>query len=226
VIWLAGLITAGLTAFYMFRLIFLTFYGQERFPEEARHHLHESPPSMTVPLIALAVLSAVGGFVGLPSWMNLGPNRFEEFLEPSLELARRPEHAALPQGVEAGFALVSVLVALIGIYVAYRFYVAKPSAAGDLARRLAGVYRLLKNKYYVDEAYDVVVVRPVAAASKDILWQGVDVGIIDGAVNGTADTIRGSAGLLKHLQNGLIRSYAAWILAGAVALLLYITLLR
>ena len=226
VIWLAGLITAGLTACYMFRLVFLAFHGQERFPEEARHHLHESPRSMTVPLIALAVLSAVGGLVGLPAWMNLGPNRFEEFLAPSLALAHQTEHAASSHGAEAAMALVSVLVALIGIYVAYRFYVAKPSAAGELARRLAGIYRLLKNKYFVDEAYDAVIVHPVAAASRDILWQGVDVGIIDGAVNGTAGTIRDSAGLLKHLQNGLIRSYAAWILAGAVALLLYITLLR
>jgi NADH-quinone oxidoreductase subunit L len=226
VIWLTGLITAGLTAFYMFRLIFLAFYGSERFSEETRHHLHESPPAMTLPLIALAVLSTVGGFVGLPAWMSRGPNRFEEFLEPSLALAWREEHAALPHSMEAGFAAVSVLVALIGIYAARRFYVAKPSAPMDLARRLAGVYRLLKNKYYVDEVYDAVIVHPVTAASRDVLWRGVDDGIIDGAVNGTARTIHGSASLLKHMQNGLIRSYAAWILVGTVALLLYITLLR
>ncbi len=142
-IWLTGLVTAGLTAFYMFRLIFLTFYGTGRFPEETRHHVHESPRSMTVPLIGLAVLSAVGGFVGLPAWMSLGPNRFEQFLEPSLEFAARAEHAELPHGLEFGFALISVLVAIAGILVAYRLYVAHPSAPARIAARMGAAYRLL-----------------------------------------------------------------------------------
>jgi NADH-quinone oxidoreductase subunit L len=224
VIWLAGLATAGLTAFYMFRLIFLAFYGTERFSEKARHHLHESPSTMTIPLIVLAVLSTIGGFIGLPAW--LGTNRFEQFLEPSLEYTWRGEHAALPHSLEIGFAAISILVALTGILIAYRFYVANPSVPVKLAARLRGIYGLLVNKYYVDEAYDALIVNPVAAGSKDLLWRGVDVGVIDGAVNGVGRLVKGSASLLKNIQNGMVRSYAAWILAGAVLILLYITLLR
>jgi NADH-quinone oxidoreductase subunit L len=226
VIWLTGLATAGLTAFYMFRLIFLAFYGSERFSEEARHHIHECPPSMTVALIVLAVLSTIGGFVGLPAWMNLGPNRFEGFLEPSLEFAWRGHPAELPHSLEFGFAVLSVVVALFGIYTAYRFYVVSPSAPSSLARRMRRSYALLANKYYVDETYDALIVHPVVAGSKDILWQATDIGLIDGAVNGLARLVQGAASLLKNVQNGLLRSYAAWILAGAVILLLYITLLR
>jgi NADH-quinone oxidoreductase subunit L len=226
VIWLTGLVTAGLTAFYMFRLIFLAFYGSERFSEETRHHVHESPASMTVALIALAVLSTIGGFIGLPAWMNLGPNRFEGFLEPSLEFAWHGNRAELPHSLEFGFAVLSVMVALFGIYTAYRFYVVNPSAPSSLARRMSRSYVLLAHKYYVDETYDALIVHPVVAGSKGILWQGVDIGLIDGAVNGLARLTQGTASLLKNVQNGLARSYAAWILAGAVMILLYITLLR
>jgi len=221
VIWALGLITAGLTAFYMFRLIFLAFYGSERFSHETRHHLHESPPTMTVPLMALAVLSAVGGLVGLPAW--LGTNRFESFLEPALEFTRRGEHAELPHSMEVAFAAISVAVALAGILLAYRFYVAHPEAPGKLAQRARGIYRLLWNKYYVDEIYDATLVNPIKTGSTNLLWRGVDVRVIDGAVNGTARAVRGTAGILKHIQNGLARSYAAWIMAGVVLILLYIT---
>jgi NADH-quinone oxidoreductase subunit L len=226
VIWLTGLVTAGLTAFYMFRLIFLAFYGSERFSEEARHHVHESPPSMTVALIALAVLSTIGGFIGVPAWMNLGPNRFERFLEPSLEFAWRGRLAGLPHSLEFEFAVLSVAVALIGIYTAYRFYIVNPSAPPNLARRMRRAYGLLAHKYYVDEAYDALIVHPIVAGSRAILWENLDVRIIDGAVNGVARLVQNSASLLKNVQNGLIRSYAAWILAGAVVILLYITLFR
>jgi NADH-quinone oxidoreductase subunit L len=225
-IWLAGLVTAGLTAFYMFRLIFLAFYGSERFSAETRHHMHESPPTMTIPLMGLAVLSAIGGFIGIPAWMGLGPNRFEQFLEPSLEFARRSEHAPLSHSLEAGFAVISVTAALIGIFVAYRFYVVNPAAAEKLARSMKGVFGLLFHKYYVDETYDKLIVNPIASGSKQVLWQGVDVGIIDGSVNGAARMVQGAAAILKNVQNGLVRSYAAWILAGAVLILLYITLFR
>jgi NADH-quinone oxidoreductase subunit L len=224
VIWLTGLVTAGMTAFYMFRLIFLAFHGSERFPEEARHHLHESPPSMTVPLMALAVLSTIGGLIGLPAWM--GANRFEEFLEPSLEYARHGEAATLGHEMEMGFAVISVLVAVSGILLAYRFYVVKPSTPERLAGRMRGLYRLLFHKYYVDEMYDTVIVHPVANGSREVLWRGMDVGVVDGAVNGAGRVVRGLASILKHMQNGLVRSYAAWILAGAILILLYITLGR
>ena len=223
-IWLFGLITAGLTAFYMFRLISLTFWGEERFSEETRHHLHESPASMTLPLVILGVLSVVGGLVGLPAL--LGPNRFEHFLEPSLALAYHPAYEELPHSLEFSFAVISVLVACIGIYLAYRIYVLRPKAADEAAARMRTLHRLLFRKYYVDELYDFLFVNPTVNGSRDLLWKGFDAGVIDGTVNGVGRTVQGWAGLLKNIQNGLIRSYATWIFAGVVALLFYIAVLR
>ncbi|HYK89083.1 MAG TPA: NADH-quinone oxidoreductase subunit L [Acidobacteriota bacterium] len=226
IVWLVGLITAGMTAFYMFRLMFLAFHGQERFSDEARHHLHESPPSMTMPLILLAVLSIVGGLVGLPAWLNLGSNRFFKFMEPSLALAYQPEHEELSHGLELGFAGISVLVAIIGIWIAYGIYVKRPQSAEALATRTKGLYRLLLRKYYVDELYDRVFVNPTVTGSRETLWKGIDMQIIDGTVNGVGRAIMASAGLLKGVQNGHVRSYAAWIFLGAVAVLFGLLMLR
>ena len=122
--------------------------------------------------------------------------------------------------------MVSVLVAIAGIYLAYRFYVAAPGIADRLAERLRAAYGLLLNKYYVDETYDALIVHPVADGSRRVLWMGVDVGIIDGAVNGAGRLVQGSASMLKHMQNGLARNYAAWILAGAVLILIYVYMFR
>ena len=220
VVWFVGLGTAGLTAFYMFRLIFLTFFGEERMSADARHHLHESPVTMTLPLAILAILSAVGGLVGLPAW--LGANRFAEFLAPSLELARHSEQGELSHGLEIGFAGVSVLVAVIGILAAHRIYVARPGSSDSLARRFRTLHELLFNKYYVDEFYDAAILDPTVRGSTNVLWNGVDSSVIDGAVNGAGRTLQNWAGYLKNVQNGLIRSYAAWIVAGVVAVLLFI----
>ncbi|MFH1574686.1 MAG: NADH-quinone oxidoreductase subunit L [Acidobacteriota bacterium] len=222
-LWLIGLATAGLTAFYMFRLVFLTFYGSERFSEEVRHHLHESPRSMTIPLVVLMILSVVGGFVGLPPWLGV-TNQFEHFLEPSLALAVQSHPAAQSHSTEVLLAGLSVLVALTGIYAAYRIYVARPGAAQALAARMQGLYRLVFHKYYVDEMYDAVLVNPAVSGSREVLWKAVDVGIVDGAVNGVGSLMRSAARLVKGLQNGLVRSYASWILLGAVAVILYLTL--
>jgi NADH-quinone oxidoreductase subunit L len=225
VIYIIGLATAGMTAFYMFRLIFLAFYGEGRFSEEVRHHLHESPPSMTIPLVVLGVLSVIGGFIGLPAW--LGFNRFFHFLEPSLEFAHHsePAHDASP-AVEMGFAALSIAVAATGIYLAYRWYVSRPQAASTMAERWKGLHRLLFQKYYVDEIYDATIVHPTLNASTSVLWKAADVSLIDRAVNGAGETIQGLGSILKRVQNGLIRSYAAWILLGTVAVLLYITMFR
>jgi NADH-quinone oxidoreductase subunit L len=224
VIWVLGFITAGLTAFYMFRLIFLTFFGAARQSEEVRHHLHESPSSMTGPLVVLGILSIVGGFVGLPAW--LGANRFFQFLEPSLALAWSPEHAEASHSMEMLFAALSIAAAAIGIYVAYRFYIQNPNAAGALATRWKGIYQLLFRKYYVDEVYDAVIVNPTLNGSTRTLWKQTDVGIIDHAVDGAGETIQGVASILKNVQNGLIRSYAVWILLGTLAVVIYISLFR
>jgi NADH-quinone oxidoreductase subunit L len=224
VVWILAFITAGLTAFYMFRLIFLTFFGEARHSEEVRHHLHESPSSMTGPLVVLGVLSIIGGFIGLPAW--LGANRFFRFLEPSLALAAVSEHGEASHSAELGFAGLSILVALVGIFVAYRMYLAHPGAADAMAERFKGLYRVLFHKYYVDELYDFLFINPTVTGSTKTLWKGADTGIIDGAVNGTGSMIQGLASLLKGFQNGLIRGYATWILLGAAAILLYLTITR
>ncbi len=220
VVWFVGLVTAGLTAFYMFRLVFLTFFGAERFSGEARHHLHESPVSMTLPLTVLAVLSVIGGFVGLPAW--LGSNRFSEFLAPALALTKANEHGELSHGAELGFAGLSVLVALAGIAAAIWIYLLRPERAEMLARKFRGAYGLLFNKYYVDEMYNAAIVNPIERGSSDVLWKGMDNSVIDGIVNGMGRTLQSWAGYLKNVQNGLIRSYAAWILVGVVAVLYFI----
>jgi NADH-quinone oxidoreductase subunit L len=225
-IWFLGLLTAALTAFYMFRLIFLAFYGRGRFSEEVAHHLHESPPSMTGPLILLGVLSAIGGFIGLPAWMHLGPNRFHHFLEPSLEYAYQAEVEHFSQVTEMGLAGLSILAGIIGIFVAYRMYIRSPESADIWASRFKGIHTLLFRKYYVDEAYDAVIVKPTVQVSTRGLWKIMDAGFIDGLVNGTGRAIQASASALKGVQNGLIRSYAAWILLGMVAILLYISAFR
>jgi NADH-quinone oxidoreductase subunit L len=224
VVWIVGLLTAGLTAFYMFRLVFLTFYGKPRYSEETAHHLHESPPSMTVPLVILGVLSVIGGFIGLPAW--LGTNRFDHFLEPSLAHTLHGEHVQHTHSLEIGFAVLSVAVACFAIFLAYRIYIRRPETAEALASRLRGIHRILFRKYYVDELYDAAIINPTKKASTGILWKAFDVGLIDRIVNGSGQSIQGLASVLKGIQNGLIRNYAVWILLGAVAVLFYISVLR
>jgi NADH-quinone oxidoreductase subunit L len=219
VVWLVGFITAGMTAFYMFRLIFLAFFGEGRYSEAVRHHLHESPGSMTGPLIVLGVLSVVGGFVGLPAW--LGSNRFFHFLEPSLAMTLVEEHAEPSHLQELGFAGLSIGVALAGILLAYRMYVLRPSSPAALTARWKAIHRVLFRKYYVDELYDAAIINPALKTSTDLLWKKTDVGLIDGSVNGVGHLVRHFGSLLKHVQNGMIRSYAVWILLGMVGVLLY-----
>jgi len=226
IVWGFGILTAGLTAFYMFRLIFLTFFGKGRYSEEVEHHLHESPPSMTLPLIILAVLSVIGGFVGVPVWMNLGPNRFFEFLKPSLAYTQHPEIGHFSHSTEIMFAFFSVLVACIAILFAYMIYIRRPEKAETMADRFRFLHRLLFRKYYVDELYDAAIINPTVKASDKVLWKGFDAGLIDGVVNGSGRTIQGFASILKGIQNGLIRNYAVWILLGAVAVIFYLSIFR
>lgn len=221
-VWILGLLTAGLTGLYMFRLIFLAFFGEPRHAEGA--HPHESPPSMTGPLVALALLSAAGGFIGLPAW--LGANRFARFLEPSLSLAHRGEAPHFSHALEFAFAALSVAVALAGIFAAHRIYLARPGAAGRIAARWGAIHRLLRDRYRFDEFYDRAVVRPLLGLSERTLWLRVDVGVIDRCVNGAGASMVSLGALLRGMQNGLIRSYAAWIVAGMAAVLLYLSLLR
>jgi NADH-quinone oxidoreductase subunit L len=214
-----GLLTALLTAFYMFRLIFLTFGGKPRF-DEHKVHVHESPWSMLGPLVVLAVLSTVGGWVALPALFQ-GPDYFANFLGPVFgghETAEAAGEIAAHQ-LELILAGVAVGAALIGLAVAYWLYLKRPGKADGLAHSLKPVYTTLLNKYYVDELYAAVVVRPLLWISTNVLWKAADVAGIDGAVNGIAAGTTAIGDGVRHTQSGNTRSYAVWVVVGALVVM-------
>jgi len=213
VIWLLLWLGAGMTAFYMFRLIFLTFYGEERMDEHTRHHLHEPPRRVVYPLVALAFLSVVGGYVGLPAWTGL-PNQFERFLEPVLRLPSEPAHghAAHSAGLEILMTFLSVLIVAVGIYLAYRFYVADPGVPERFTARFKRLYQWVYNKYFVDEAYEFLFVDGTKRLADGCFF--IDAQFVDGAVNGTAAGTRGTATISmlfdKYVVDGLV-NLLGWV---------------
>ncbi len=223
--WLVGVAGAALTAFYMFRLIYLTFYGSERMSSEVKHHLHESPKTMTIPLVVLAALSVVGGFVGIPGTWGL-PNLFEEWLAPVMHghAQAAAEHALASTGESASeeltLMLLSIAVVLTSIYMARYFYKKNLTAATSLASKLSGVRTVLANKYYVDEIYGAVIIRPLVYFSV-FLWKIVDVIIIDGTLNGLAVVWGEVSNTLRFSQSGQLRSYATIFSVGVVILIAY-----
>jgi NADH-quinone oxidoreductase subunit L len=222
-LWLAALCAAGLTAFYMFRLFFITFSGSCRAEEKVRHHLHESPQIMTVPLIVLAVLSVIGGFAGIPEALG-GGNHFGQWLAPVLG----NENGTFPvveSGSHYSFALehflafLAVVVALGGIFTAWTFYVKKPGKAESLARRMPILYQLLSDKYYVDEIYNIFIVQPFKLISTYLLWKLIDVGMIDGVVNLTGRAVRGLGRVTARLETGYTQVYAITFILGVILVL-------
>lgn len=214
-----GLLTALLTAFYMFRLIFLTFSGKSRF-DEHKVHVHESPWNMLGPLVVLAVLSVIGGWFALPTFFQ-GPDYFANFLGPvfgAREVVESGAEAAAHQ-LELILAGVAVAAALIGIGVAYWLYLKKPQKADDLAKSMRPAYTTLLNKYYVDELYAFLVVRPLVWLSTNIFWKAADVAGIDGTVNGIAHGTSAIGDGVRHSQSGNTRSYAVWVVVGAIVVL-------
>jgi NADH-quinone oxidoreductase subunit L len=209
-----GLFAAILTSFYMFRLIWLTFFTQQRY-DEHHVHVHESPPNMTVPLMILAFLSLTGGWFALPAIWG-GKDYFSEFLAPVLGGAEATE-AAMTHNMELTLSGVAMVAATIGLIVAWRMY-AKDAKRGTSA----GLHKFLYNKYYVDELYQAVVVGPLLWVSRAILWKLVDVGLIDGTVNGIAGGARAVGDTVRQAQSGNTRSYAVWVLMGAIAVLVII----
>jgi NADH-quinone oxidoreductase subunit L len=238
VLWVVGVLTALLTATYMFRLVFMTFHGERASHAAGVHHppaadpvdrvdhadladpvdqkphgshAHDAPPAMAVALIILAIGSVVAG------WAGIG-GRFEHFLEPSFG-------AAVSETVEGGpettLMIVSVVVALAGIGIAAYFFLVNRRAADRLAGQLSGVHGLLSNKYYVDEIYDAAIVQPIHIVSEDGLWKGVDAGVIDRTVNGVGSVVSGGGEVLRRLQTGSVRTYAASIILGVVLILGY-----
>jgi len=212
IIWALLWLGAGMTAFYMFRLLFLTFWGEERMDQHTKHHIHESPRNVIYPLAVLAVLSVIGGYVGLPGWLGVS-NKFEHFLEPVLKLPETSAYVVVHSGSqEMLFTGLSVLISLIGIFFAYRFYVANPGTADRVAEKIKGLYTIVYRKYYVDELYDALFVNRTKNLGDACFF--VDSKFVDGAVNGTAATTRGTATVSrvfdKYVVDGLV-NFVGWI---------------
>jgi NADH-quinone oxidoreductase subunit L len=251
-LWFLGFATAGLTAFYIFRLVYMTFFGASRVDHEVEHHIHESPSSMTIPLIILAVLSVIGGWIGWPAALG-GSDRFVEFLAPVM--AQRGGEAADPAtaaqaasgaSVEYLLMLLSLGIAVGGIWLAYRFYIQRPELPGKVAESSGFLYRLLYRKYYVDEIYDAMFVNRVKdlglalgsfdrgvidgvgvdgsgwltrATSRVSIWW--DTWIVDGLVNLAARVVWILSYPVRMLQGGRVSGYALWMVVGVLVFLGY-----
>jgi NADH-quinone oxidoreductase subunit L len=198
-------LAAFLTAFYSFRLIFMTFHGKSNVDHEVSHHVHESPLNMLVPLIILGVLAVVAGFVGVPEVLG-GSNGFHHFMSGVFGTGAAPE--AVPAGVEMTMMAVSVIIGVSGIALAWLMYIVKPDLPGKLAKAFGPVHKLLYNKYYIDEIYNFLFVDSIKWASTHIFWSIVDVGIIDGFVNAIASLVEAMSRVLRRLQTGYYNHYA------------------
>ncbi len=215
-LWMLGVFGAFLTAFYSFRLIYLTFYGRSRMDQEVERHVHESPKVMTVPLMILAFFSITIGWIGIPGAIIPHANLFGDFLAP---LFPHVDHGAASHALEIGLMVFSVVVALAGIRLAYSLYVKNTAIPDRLARSFKGTYTLLLNKYKVDEVYNYIFVDGLVHRFAKFLYTITDVKIIDGTVNGIARLIgRTSAGSRK-VQTGFVQEYAFVMGLGLVVLL-------
>jgi NADH-quinone oxidoreductase subunit L len=214
-LWFVGLVTVLLTAFYMFRLWYLTFFGEFRSHDV---HPHESPWWMLAPLVILAVLALAGGWIGIPQALG-GADQFAKFLDPVVKDSAlvNPE-GSLNQ--ERLFTVLSVIMALIGWFAADLLYRRKPGMADRLVERIGGLYALLVNKYWIDQVYNAVIVAPLLFASRYLLWGAFDRGLVNGGGSMAAGSVRGLGALVQRVQSGNIRSYAGWLALGAAALLL------
>lgn len=214
VLWLIGVTVAGMTSFYMFRLLFMTFFGDSRVDHHTEHHIHESPKSMTIPLIILAIGAVFAGYVGLPAW--LGGSAFERFLEPVFEplpIAQAAEVEHHGAGLEIGIAAVSIVAALIGFGLAYFKYCKRSWEQQREIRQYGALYPVFLNKWYIDELYDALFVNRAKGAGVS-LWK-FDSKIVDGVVNGSAwGTVEGSIGSSwwdRWIVDGLVRFVGGFI---------------
>ena len=245
-LWVVGLVTAGMTSFYMFRLWFKTFFGPERFEDHTGFHdggaavhthadthavmvadheedhaahthgIHESPWIMLFPLVVLGILSVIGGWVGIPIAFG-GSDEAEHFLQPVFAegIANAPSH-----WLELTLTAVSIFTAGLGLFVAYVFYYKKPGTAASIADKSPAIYRLVENKFYVDELYHIAIVTPLLMFTRLILAGLVDGGLVNGFGSLAGLTTRGLCSVTRRIQSGNIRSYAGWLALGAAAVLL------
>jgi NADH-quinone oxidoreductase subunit L len=223
VLFAVGVLTAGMTAFYMFRLVSLTFEGRFRGSHEQEHHLHESPRTMTIPLVVLAFLSIVGGFVGLPRVVSDGGNLIGRFLAPIVpELPGAAAGGELAHATEWLLIAVSTAFAAGGVYLGWQWYARDDGRVpARIAAASPGVYALVRDKFRVDELYDALFVRPFDAVAR-ALWKVVDVLVIDGILNASAFLVELTGDLLRFLQTGNVRNYALTFFLGLVALMIFV----
>jgi NADH-quinone oxidoreductase subunit L len=214
VLWALGICAAGCTAFYMSRLVILTFFGETRTSLPVRETIHESPLIMTVPLMILALGSLVVGFFGVPEALG-GSNLFTSWLSP---VFGAHETVAGPHTIEYLLMALSVLAALIGIGIAYVKYLSKPFIASEPR----GIVAFAAGAFFVDELYRKILINPLVAISRSFLFRAVDVGLIDGAVNGIAKATSLAGGIIRNLQTGSVRTYLYYLGAGAAFLMVVI----
>jgi NADH-quinone oxidoreductase subunit L len=253
--WFIGLFTAFLTSFYMFRLWFMTFFGEyrgtaESHEDSAHGHgdhdnatathghghggIHESPWVMVIPLVVLAFLSFTGGWIGVPGSLG-GSNRFEKFLGPVFhadvaegaeghgfsELGAEGPEPHTGHGTELAFTGISVFAGLLGFVLAWLLYYRRPELPQQIAPSLGGLYQAVVHKYYVDELYANLFVKPLISGSTLILWQGIDRDVIDATVDNSAHGANEVSDSVRHMQSGNLRSYAGWVAAGAAVVIAY-----
>ena len=231
VFWLMGVTTAFITSFYMFRLWFMTFFGEYRGAAAGEHghdahssaghgghghgEPHESPWLMVGPLAVLALLSFIGGWIGIGG-------RFEHFLEPVMSSGAVEEAVeSASHSTEHLLMAISILAAVLGLGLAWLLYYQRRDLQKKIAEGLGGLYQAVVNKYYVDEIYATLFVKPLIDSSTDILWHGVDQGVIDAAVNDSASGARHASDAARHMQSGNLRSYAGWVAAGGAVIIAY-----
>jgi NADH-quinone oxidoreductase subunit L len=248
-LWVVGFIAAGVTAFYVFRAVFLTFYGKKRLSPEAEAHIHESPASMTLPLVLLAAGSVFVGFLGVPAVLG-GSNLFHHWLSPvvgavapvgeaahsAAEVVGHEVSHSLAEGtalaghgaadashgshsLEVLLMVLSVLVGLTGIFIARMLYISKTDLPARITAKLSGLHRLVFNKYYIDELYENLFVKPGYFLSEKVFFRIVDAGIIDGIVNGLGISVRIFGTVIRLVQTGVVRTYALFIVFGILYLI-------
>jgi NADH-quinone oxidoreductase subunit L len=223
VLWGTGALAACFTAFYMFRLVFMTFFGECRINPKVKDHLHESPLVITIPLMVLGLLATIGGFIGMPKLIGLLPNYFEHWLDPVFELSQEYAKQYVHSGAHFSHALewglmgTSVVVAGVGITIAIMLYIVSPQLPKKFTTAFPALHRAVYNKWYIDELYDALFVNPCKWLGS-FLWKGFDVLVVDGIVNGVGKLVLACSAGLKGLQSGYIHNYAFGMAAGVVVI--------
>jgi NADH-quinone oxidoreductase subunit L len=221
VLWFLGMVTSMLTVFYMCRMLFLTFYGKFRGTHEQEHHLHESPKSMTIPLMVLALLAAAGGLLGLPEFLHL-PNWMHHNLE---SVIKRPDPMTMDHDKELILMGLAVLAAGTVWFFAHMMYRVNKVLPAAKEEQLKPWQKLIYNKYWVDEIYDAVIRKPLDFLS-DIFYKFMDIAMIDGIVNGVGSAVKGVGSVVRLAQQGSIGFYVISMVLGVVFIVLLTFLIK